>query len=159
MNNLSFIKVIPNESQMLEFGSSLALACNGATVIFLQGNLGAGKTTLARGFLRGFGYAGKVKSPTYTIVEPYDIEGQKLYHFDFYRLNDPEELEFIGIQDYFSEGAISLIEWPDKGSLLLPPADLSCYIEPHEEGREIRIEAHTAQGKTILKRLVRIEAE
>jgi tRNA threonylcarbamoyladenosine biosynthesis protein TsaE len=159
MNNLSFIRVIPNESQMLEFGSSLALACPSAAVIFLQGNLGAGKTTLSRGFLRGFGYAGKVKSPTYTIVEPYDIEGQKVYHFDFYRLNDPEELEFIGIQDYFAEGAICLIEWPDNGSPLLPPADLSCYIDTHEEGREIRIEAHTAQGNAILKRLVRIEAQ
>ena len=159
MKNVSFIKIIPDEDLMLEFGSELALACTNTAVVFLHGNLGAGKTTLARGFLRGLGYKGKVKSPTYTIVEPYFIQDQMLYHFDFYRLSDPEELEFIGIQDYFTQNAICLIEWPDKGLGILPPADLSCYIEAHEAGREIQIEAHTAEGKTILQRLVRIEAE
>jgi tRNA threonylcarbamoyladenosine biosynthesis protein TsaE len=138
---------------MLEYGACLAKATGDTAILFFYGDLGAGKTTLTRGFLRGLGYEGKVKSPTYTIVEPYEIKNQKVYHFDFYRLQDPQELEFIGIEDYFVPHAISLIEWPDQGGNLLPAADLSCYIEPYQEGRQVRIEAHSAHGHEILKQL------
>jgi tRNA threonylcarbamoyladenosine biosynthesis protein TsaE len=153
MNKDQFNQFIPDEDQMLAFGSRLAPLCGNTAVIFLYGNLGAGKTTLTRGFLRGLGYEGRVKSPTYTLVEPYEIHHQKIYHFDFYRLHNPEELEFIGIQDYLIPQAISLIEWPEHGAGILPTADLSCYIEPKSEGRQIRMEAHSAHGRDILKHL------
>ena len=146
------VYLIKTEQDMLDFGAQLANACSGTAVIFLLGNLGAGKTTLVRGFLRGLGYEGKVKSPTYTIVEPYQFPDFVVYHFDFYRIHDVQELEFIGIQDYFVPHAICLIEWPEKGAELLPPADLSCYIEPHDMGREVKLVAHSAKGMDILKR-------
>ncbi len=138
---------------MLDFGAQLAAACSDTAIIFLYGQLGAGKTTLSRGFLRGLGYTGKVKSPTYMLVESYEIQEQKLFHFDFYRVHDARELEFMGIQDYLIPHAICLIEWPENGINLLPEPDLSCYIELHKAGRAIKIEGHTACGKTILRRL------
>lgn len=152
MTNNSLIKYLANETDTLEFGTQLARACSDTAVIFLYGNLGAGKTTLVRGFLRGLGYEEKVKSPTYTLVEMYQLKKNLVYHFDFYRVHDVQELEFIGIQDYFVPHAICLIEWPENGTGLLPPADLSCYIETQDLGREIKIVAHTALGMDILKR-------
>jgi tRNA threonylcarbamoyladenosine biosynthesis protein TsaE len=149
--NYSLTKILPDEKTTLAVGAALATVCKPGMILFLQGDLGAGKTTFTRGFIKGLGYTGKVKSPTYTIVEPYEIYDQKLYHFDFYRLNDPQELEFIGLQDYFGQQAFILIEWPERASQLLPPADLSCYIVPHLNGRQIRLEANTEDGETALK--------
>jgi tRNA threonylcarbamoyladenosine biosynthesis protein TsaE len=148
-----FSKILPDEEHTLLFGAELAKVCGDTAIIFLQGDLGAGKTTLTRGFLRGLGYEGKVKSPTYTLVEPYEINTQKVFHFDFYRLRDPQELEFIGLPDYFIPDAICIVEWPQNGGQLLPAADLSCYIEPYLKGRQIRIEAHTPHGQLILLQL------
>lgn len=145
-------QLIPNEIDMLAFGSRLALACEKTLVIYLYGDLGAGKTTLARGFLRGLGYTDKVKSPTYTIVEPYTINQQSVFHFDLYRIHHPEELEYLGIRDYLP--GIYLIEWPEHGAGLLPTADLSCYIGPHTNGRQVRIMTHTPQGQITLQRLL-----
>lgn len=141
---------IKDEAEMLALGAKFSSSIKSGCIIFLYGDLGAGKTTFSRGFLRGKGHEGKVKSPTYTIVEPYEIQGQHLYHFDFYRLHDPEELEFIGIQDYFTTESICLVEWPDHGGNLLPPADVSCYIESHLEGRRMRIKSHSDRGRDIL---------
>jgi len=152
MNNL-FTLELPEEAQTLELGAKLAASSGSNATIFLYGNLGAGKTTLSRGFLQGLGHTGKVKSPTYTLVEPYEIEGQKIFHFDLYRLRDPQELEFMGIQDYFSPPVLCLIEWPEHGAGFLPTADLSCYIETKLTGREVRLIAHTDQGAAILKTL------
>lgn len=131
----------------------LTKAIDEGAVIFLYGLLGAGKTTFVRGFLRGLGYQEKVKSPTYTLVESYEVAGRSVFHFDFYRLTDPEELQYIGIKEYFFSSAICLIEWPEKGLSLLPTPDLACYIEFAGEGRQIRLEACSVRGKTILGRL------
>lgn len=147
------IKTIELETDMLDLGGELAVAMTQGAVIYLHGDLGAGKTTLTRGFLRRLGHEGKVKSPTYTLVEPYELAGRHVYHFDFYRLETAQELEHIGIHDYFFPNAICLIEWPQKGFPLLPPADLACYIEIRDKSREVRIEACTLLGETILSQL------
>ena len=134
-------KFIPDDAAMQAFGGELARTCTGQTVVHLCGELGAGKTTLARGFLRGLGHKGKVKSPTYTLVEPYQIEGRKIYHFDFYRLNEPEELEYMGIRDYLVNDSICLIEWPERGENLTPAPDIIIQLfHQKKEGRLLEIE-------------------
>jgi len=143
-----------NEEAMQRVGAELAKAMgHGPAVIYLRGALGAGKTVLARGFLRGFGFSDKVKSPTYTLVEPYQIGEQVIYHFDLYRLVDAEELLHIGIKDYFTDTSICLIEWPEKGKEYLPSADLLCDISFVAQDRCVKMEAHSTRGEEIMKRL------
>lgn len=122
-------------------------------VIYLLGDLGAGKTTLTRGFLRGFGFQGAVKSPTYTLVEPYEFSLCKIYHFDLYRLNDPEEVQYLGIDEYFQEENICLVEWAERGGGLIPAPDLSISLSGTGTGREISCQTHTAKGERIAARL------
>jgi tRNA threonylcarbamoyladenosine biosynthesis protein TsaE len=153
VEKLHFQNSVKDELAMMSLAERLAKACEKGVIIFLYGPLGAGKTTFSRGFLRGLGYAGKVKSPTYTLVEPYETKKGSLFHFDFYRIREPQELEFMGIQDYFFSQAMCLIEWPEMAKSLLPQADISCYIAMHEEGREIKLEAGSVHGQNILKRL------
>jgi tRNA threonylcarbamoyladenosine biosynthesis protein TsaE len=155
MSQSDFRKLaLDNGKQSLETGSSIVLPDEAATeaigkqlsgivkvpnVIFLEGELGAGKTTLIRGFLRGLGYQGIVKSPTFTLVESYEFEKGRVYHFDLYRLNVPEELELMGIRDYFTEDAIVLVEWPERGLGFLPRADLILALSLVPEGRVLNM--------------------
>jgi tRNA threonylcarbamoyladenosine biosynthesis protein TsaE len=143
-----------DEESLLRLGAACAVACaKQRTLVFLTGPLGAGKTTFARGFLQGLGHEGTVKSPTYTLIEPYEFPTISVFHFDFYRLKDPEELEFIGLYDYLSQNAICLIEWPEQGGALLPVPDLDCTIALQAEGREIFIQARTDRGQHVLEKL------
>ena len=119
----------------------------------LIGKNGAGKTTLTRGMVQGLGYQGNVKSPTYTLVEEYSIAGKMIYHFDLYRLADPEELEFMGIRDYFSQNCICLIEWAEKGKGILPEADLLVNIDYYDDARNMTLIAQNSVGEHILTQL------
>ena len=139
---------LADEEAMVAFGGQLARITQGHGLIFLEGDLGAGKTTLSRGIIRGLGHTGAVKSPTFTLVEPYEIGDIRAYHFDLYRLVDPEELEFMGIRDYFDEDALCLIEWPQQGAGFLPKADLTITIRPHNTGRALTLSPQGSRGET-----------
>ena len=121
--------------------------------IHLEGDLGAGKTTFSRGFLRGLGFEGSVKSPTYTLVEPYEIGSVAVYHCDLYRLADPSELTYLGFTDYLSEQAIFLVEWPSRGAWMLPAPDVTLHLEVAAVGRRLRLWAHSATGFAVLNAL------
>lgn len=145
--------LLPDEAATERWGAGLAQAIPGGGLLFLHGQLGAGKTTLVRGFLRALGHAGAVKSPTYTLVEEYTLAGQQIYHFDLYRLADPEELEWMGIRDYLAADALCLLEWPERGSGILPPADLALHLQVVPAGRQLRAEAGSERGKKWLEGL------
>ena len=186
---------IIDEQAMTELGARLARVIVSGTIIYLDGDLGAGKTTLVRGFLRALGYEGAVKSPTFTVVEPYNLDKdklsdynklpkdlrsdnnrsghdadisetslesshngqeqiQKVYHFDLYRLEDPEELEYLGIRDYLDGQAIALIEWPDKGFGILPKADVLIKITHQKQGRGVELLSHSQNGTDIVSKLM-----
>lgn len=138
---------LADEEAMVAFGGQLARITQGHGLIFLEGDLGAGKTTLSRGIIRGLGHTGAVKSPTFTLVEPYEIGDIRAFHFDLYRLVDPEELEYMGIRDYFDEDALCLIEWPQKGAGFLPKADLTITIRPHNTGRALTLSPQGSRGE------------
>lgn len=146
-------RFLDGEAATLAFGGKLAQALAPGLKLYLRGNLGAGKTTLARGILRGLGYAGKVKSPTYTLVELYKVSNLYLYHFDFYRFADPEEWEEAGFREYFGAESVCLVEWPEKAGDLLPAPDLELRLEIEQEGRRIVVAAMTENGRKCLARL------
>lgn len=142
-----------DEEAMVACGANLAAVAAPGLVMYLAGDLGMGKTTLSRGFIQGLGHPGAVKSPTYTLVEPYELQGQQVYHFDLYRLGDPEELEFMGIRDYFNGEAMCLVEWPARGEGALPPADIRIKIEREGSGRRLLLCADTLLGKGVLEQM------
>lgn len=144
---------ICGEGTQEALGEALATVCPPSCVIYLEGNLGAGKTTFARGFLRGLGYAGAVKSPTYTLLESYDLAGHRCYHLDLYRLADPGELEYLGIRDLLQSDAILLVEWPEKGKGELPAADLIIHIHYEKDGRRLELNPIGERGKQLVSRL------
>ena len=149
------VEMLPHsESELEAIATQLAGHAVADLIIYLRGPLGAGKTTFARGFLRGLGYRGVVKSPTYTLVEPYSFEsGLMCYHFDLYRLADPEELEFTGARDYFNASSICLIEWPEKAAGYLAEADLDCHLQHHPQGRKMMLTACSAKGEQLMLRV------
>lgn len=141
---------LPDEASTLSFAAQLAQALSPGMVIYLQGDLGAGKTTLTRGLLNSLGYQGKVKSPTYTLMESYQIKELAFRHFDLYRLQDPEEWEAAGFRDEFNDKNILLIEWPEKANGILPPADITVTILVLNTGRELTLSSHSTKGQQCL---------
>ncbi len=139
---------------MEAFGATLSDFIDKDILITLSGNLGAGKTTLTRGFMHAIGHKGAVKSPTYALVEPYNINGKSIMHFDLYRLSDPEELEFLGFRDYLDGSAVCLIEWPEKAIGFLPQADLAISIDVVKNGRQIHWQSFTEKGALIDQQLL-----
>lgn len=137
---------------MQALGANMAKLVPPGAIIYLQGELGAGKTTLVRGFLRGLHFTGKVKSPTYTLIEPYHLNDLNVYHLDLYRLKDPHELVYLGLSDYLTENAICLIEWPERALKLLPQATLYCTIKVPDDGqgRVVELTGSESLGEKIL---------
>jgi len=145
---------LANEEAQIALAKRVAMELHTSFIMLLKGDLGAGKTTFARGFVHASGFDGVVKSPTYTLVEPYPITNNRMcYHFDLYRLADPEELEFTGARDYFNETDVCLIEWPEKAVGFLPPADWCCEFKYQNEGRNLLISALTSKGEDLMLRV------
>jgi tRNA threonylcarbamoyladenosine biosynthesis protein TsaE len=142
---------VQDEAAMVALGGQLAKACHDAMVFYLDGPLGAGKTTLVRGFMRGMGYSAAVKSPTYTLIEPYEAGGRLLYHLDLYRVHGAEELEYLGLRELQDGNAIILVEWPERGVGFLPPADVMLKIDYAAEGRHVSLEARSVAGERLVK--------
>jgi tRNA threonylcarbamoyladenosine biosynthesis protein TsaE len=151
----SITRFLETEAETLALGADLAPCLQGGMVVYLRGELGAGKTTLARGILRAMGYAGRVKSPSFALVEPYNLSRLYLYHFDFYRFNDPREVDEAGFREYFSSDSVCLVEWPEKAAGKLPPADLDIVLRVSGSGRQVEIGAGTEGGRLCLERLHR----
>ena len=149
----SFESHLSDEVATVTMGNQIAAIIEQGAVIYLHGDLGAGKTTFTRGVVQGFGHTGKVKSPTYTLVEPYELEKANVYHFDLYRLGDPEELEYMGIRDYFSADAICVVEWPEKGGEFIPVPDLNITLSYVDDERKIVIKSASERGVAIVEKL------
>jgi len=144
---------LPAEADTLAVGAELAVHLEPGLVIYLSGQLGAGKTTLARGILRGLGYDGRVKSPSFALVEPYTFSRLYLYHFDFYRFTDPRELEEAGFREYFNPESVCLVEWPENAAGVVPPPDIKIELKIAGSGRQLEIDADTEAGRRCLKHL------
>ncbi len=141
---------LPDAAATEALGAALGQAM-GEGVIYLEGELGAGKTTLARGLLQARGVDGPVGSPTYTLMEPYTTASGVVLHLDLYRLADPEELHFLGIEDVAEPRTLALIEWPGRGGSVLPGADLTVELIHAGGGRSARLTAHTEKGAGTLR--------
>lgn len=146
-------RVLQDESATLLLARKVARFIQPGMTLFLHGGLGAGKTTFSRGLLLALGHKGTVKSPTYTLVEPYQLPALTVFHFDLYRLRDAEELEFMGIRDYFRADTLCLIEWPEQGQGYLPVPDLDIHLVFEAEHRHVSVSANTDAGTTIIKAL------
>ncbi|QUI62532.1 tRNA (adenosine(37)-N6)-threonylcarbamoyltransferase complex ATPase subunit type 1 TsaE [Pseudoalteromonas sp. A22] len=144
---------LADEPATVAMGNKIANVIRQGAVLFLHGDLGAGKTTLTRGIVQSLGHSGKVKSPTYTLVEPYELDDVSIYHFDLYRLGSPEELEYMGIRDYFASNAICVVEWPEKGEGFIPNPDIDVTMQYAGDGRQITLEAKSSRGEALLKQL------
>jgi tRNA threonylcarbamoyladenosine biosynthesis protein TsaE len=154
---------LADEQATIAFGQTLAKFCPSGFNIYLYGDLGAGKTTLVRGLVQYFLHDAKVKSPTYTLVEDYELAVSDkntnnlnhLYHFDLYRLGNPEELEYLGGRDYFSDDAVCLVEWPQRGEGWLAKPDLEISLEYQEDGRKAELQSHSEKGKLLRENILK----
>ncbi|MCB1961495.1 MAG: tRNA (adenosine(37)-N6)-threonylcarbamoyltransferase complex ATPase subunit type 1 TsaE [Rhodocyclaceae bacterium] len=144
---------LPDEAATLALGAQLAPALRSGLVIYLNGELGAGKTTLVRGVLRALGHGGNVKSPTYTLIEPYVVSRLNLYHFDFYRFTSAEEYLDAGLEEYFTAQGVCLVEWPQKAQPYVAPPDVVIELTTTTEGRDARIRPLTETGRQCTERL------
>jgi tRNA threonylcarbamoyladenosine biosynthesis protein TsaE len=143
--------ILPDEAATLALGAAMAKSIAPGLTVFLHGELGAGKTTVVRGLLRGLGYEGRVKSPTYALVELYDVSRLHLYHFDFYRFRDPREWLSAGFAENFGGRNVCLVEWPEKAMGSLPPQDLDVTLEFQDAGRVLHVESLTPLGESVLE--------
>ena len=152
-----FKTILHDEAGTAALGESLALALAPGLTIYLHGDLGAGKTTLTRSLLHAAGYTGHVKSPTYTLAEPYTVQlGGKpleIIHFDLYRMGSPEEFLDAGFREHFNPATVCLVEWPEKGQGVLPSPDIEVFLGIIDDGRDVELKALSAQGKACLERL------
>ncbi len=144
---------LADEAATLDLGKRIASGVVPGMLVALHGPLGAGKTTLTRGVLRGLGYEGRVKSPTYALVELYELSRLDLYHFDLYRFAQPQELIDSGLQEAFNGSNVCIVEWAEKAGNLLPVADLAVNLEMANGARIARLTAHTEKGTRCLQRL------
>ncbi len=146
---------INSEAEMVALGATFLRLLQTPVTVYLHGTLGAGKTTWVRGLIQSSGHQGAVKSPTYTLVEPYQLASGPCFHFDLYRLGDPEELDAMGIRDYFDANALCLVEWPDKGAGFLPAADIELFIQTTAaaEGRLLTVLANNPRAVQMLDSL------
>jgi tRNA threonylcarbamoyladenosine biosynthesis protein TsaE len=144
---------VATAAEMETLGAKLAARLGNARLIYLRGQLGAGKTTLVRGMLRALGHEGTVKSPTFTLVEPYELKDISFYHFDLYRLNNPEELEFLGVRDYLHGKGVCVVEWAERAQGVLPTPDLDIMILPTGTGRMVRITTPMSHDNALLEAL------
>jgi tRNA threonylcarbamoyladenosine biosynthesis protein TsaE len=147
---------LADEAATRALGARLARVIMPGLALYLRGDLGSGKTTLVRGLLRGLGYTGRVKSPTYALVELYAVSRLNLYHFDFYRFREPKEWRDTGFNEYFNGASVCLVEWPEKAAGLLPVADLDIALEFAGDRRDLSIRAGTQSGKACLDRLLQM---
>lgn len=144
---------MPDAAATAALGTALAAGAGPGRVLHLRGDLGAGKTTLVRGLLRGLGYAGRVKSPTYTLVEPYALSSLHFYHFDFYRFKDRSEWLSSGFREYFNPQSLCVVEWPEKAGDLLGAPDIGVSLQFSGEARKASLQARTAAGASWLSSL------
>jgi len=151
--NQDFRLQLPDADATAAFGARLAAVLPSRLTVYLEGDLGAGKTTLVRALLQAVGHEGRVRSPTYTLIEPYRVNGRAFYHLDLYRVADAEELEYLGLRDLVSEPCVLLVEWPSRGAGVLPLADLVIALAPAGDGREARLLPATPAGREVLNRL------
>ncbi len=146
--------IIPNADSQEAFGRRLAGLLPDRCLVFLHGDLGTGKTSLVRGILRGLGHQGAVRSPTYTLIEPYELGERTAFHLDLYRLADPRELDYLGLRDLFAEDSLVFVEWAERGAAAMPPADLEiCLAHVPAGGRALSIDAGSAIGAQVVAAL------
>lgn len=142
---------VADATAMEAMGVQLAHALKSGAVVYLAGEVGAGKTTLVRGVLRGLGFTGRVRSPTYTLMEGYEFPGRLFQHLDLYRIRAADELEFLGIRELDDPEQWIFVEWPERGAGALPPPDLKLNIQLREPGRQVQVEAPSGRGRNLVE--------